>query len=303
MTSIPQVQYGSIGGSNTFSARFPEDFEHPSAGVRLVEVVGPFETPYGESARFKLIEIAGELVLRVGFHGCIPNKGETIVPWIAAEQVAWVFAQAGVKYAITDGSVGGIQPPDQPGNLLPPWSAVIPEDFLMSYVPPVQHGQGGRVASENHLGEFYRIAEPFCPGVRAPLYEAVKNYREFPSVHNGGIYACTRYGRFETKAEIEVLMAQGATVVGQTIAYEAAAMRPYGIHFAALDVVSNHAEGRGDEWTGTTPSGMAEFYKACPQPVGSALLDTFEHIIQNGIGDCRCHSYVLTGMNFPVDIA
>ncbi len=297
---IPKATFGSIGGSNTYAARFPEDYERP--GVRLIQVVGPFETPFGLSARFKLIEIAGEPVLRVGFHGCYPTIREDIVPWIAAAQVAWVFEQAGIKYAITDGSVGGIQPPNRPGELLPPWSAVVPDDFLMAYIPPPHHlREDGRVPRLGH-STFYRMAEPFCAGLRQPLVEAARRQSAFIGVHDGGIYACTRWGRFETAAEIRVLLSQGATVVGQTIAYETAEMRSRRIHFASLNVVSNHGEGRCD-WSGPNPDDMAKFYRACPESVANTLLDAFEHIIRDGVSPCRCHEYVLTGMDFPVDIA
>ena len=78
-------------------------------------------------------------------------------------------------------------------------------------------------------------------------------------------------------------------------------MRQLGIHFASLNIVSNYAEGNA-EWVGSDPSAMAQFYRDCPLPVGTALVDAVRSAISGGIGECRCDDYQLAGMGgFPVD--
>ena len=68
MPQIPRAEWGSIGGSGTWTIRFPEDLDHNR--VRLIEAYADgFETPHGRSAPFKLMEIAGAKVIRVVFHG------------------------------------------------------------------------------------------------------------------------------------------------------------------------------------------------------------------------------------------
>ena len=47
-------------------------------------------------------------------------------------------------------------------------------------------------------------------------------------------------------------------------------MRQLGIHFGSLNIVSNYADGN-DEWVGSEPTAMAQFYRECPLPVGTAL--------------------------------
>ena len=110
---IPSAKYALIGGSGTWGARFPEDIE--LADVELVQVYRDgFETPYGQSAPFKLLRIGGQPVWRVAMHGMFMDRisseggAPLIAPWIAAKQVAHVLEQAGVQWALVEGSVGGI---------------------------------------------------------------------------------------------------------------------------------------------------------------------------------------------------
>lgn len=296
MSSIPLALYGLIGGSNTWGAKFPEDFGWPD--VRVVRHIGELPTPYGLSAPFKLLEVCGQPVLRVAMHGCFPNENDQIYPWVAARQVAWVFRQAGVQYAITDGSVGGIQ--TLSGAALPPWSAVVPADFLQYYFPDHPDAEGGRIPRRG-LGDFFRVAEPFCPVLRSLLVESASAQPEFSSVIDGGVYALTQWGRVETAAEIRVLKQFGCHIVGQTVAFEAAAMRFFGIHFASLNVVSNYAEGDPNGWIGDDPGAMAQFYRDCPKPTGNAVMAALKRLIEKGAGACHCDDFAITNMaQFPV---
>ena len=64
-------------------------------------------------------------------------------------------------------------------------------------------------------------------------------------VVDGGTYAATQGPRLETKAEIDRLERDGATVVGMTGMPEAALARELGMLYAHLAVVVNPAAGRG----------------------------------------------------------
>ena len=287
---VPQARVGSIGGSGTWGARFPEDLAR--GDVRVLEYLGPVETPFGPSCPFKLLEVAGERVLRVAMHGWHRDARGRVVPvWECSLQVGWLFRQAGVRWALVDGSVGGIQRPDRPGSPLGPWSVVITDDFIQHWAAPTI-GQG--------FGPTGRLREPFCAGLRRRLRAAAERQERF-TVYDGGVYVCTPTGRLETPAEIRMLAGWGGHVVGQTLGHEAPLMRQLRIHFASLNIVSNHAEG-GAEWIGDRPEAMAEFYRACPQPVGNALLDAMIAALADGIGPCRCDDYALPGLDaFPVD--
>ncbi|HUI99318.1 MAG TPA: S-methyl-5'-thioinosine phosphorylase [Usitatibacter sp.] len=64
-------------------------------------------------------------------------------------------------------------------------------------------------------------------------------------VFDGGTYAAVQGPRLETKAEIDRLERDGATMVGMTGMPEAALARELGLGYAALAVVVNAAAGRG----------------------------------------------------------
>src|SRR6266849_1187359 len=45
--ALPQAKIGSIGGSGTWGARFPEDLQRSE--VKVLEYIDPIATPYGTS--------------------------------------------------------------------------------------------------------------------------------------------------------------------------------------------------------------------------------------------------------------
>ena len=288
-TSIPQAQYALIGGSGTWGARFPEDLSLDD--VELVEIYREgFATPYGQSAPFKLLRIAGQPVWRVAMHGMTRDDGKPMMaPWLAAKQVTWVLQQAGVQYALVEGSVGGIQNPDAPGEPLPPWSVTITDDYMIFFRP---HDEQPFVADRSRTA---RMRDPFCAHLRAALVQAARQEPKFASVHDHGVYVTTAWGRFETTAEIKAYASLGAHVVGHTLGHEAPLLRKIGVHLASLNIVSNHAEGH-DDWVGEGEDAMTEFYTTCPHHVGRVMADALKQVIRTGPGPCACNDYFLTGL-------
>ena len=290
---VPTVKIGSIGGSGTWGARFPEDLDRDDA--RVLEYINPIETPYGTSCSLKLLDVGGQQVLRAAMHGWHRDEaGGWTATWTCALQLAWIFQEAGVEWALVDGSVGGIQPPDGRGGPLPPWSVMITDDFIQHWVPPTTARFGARGRGTG------RMREPFCAGLRQHLLSASRRQPRF-TVYDGGVYVCTPPGRFETAAEIRMMASWGAHVVGQTLGHEAPLMRRLGIHFASLNIVSNYAEGNA-AWIGENASAMERFYRDCARPVGNVIIDTMFSTISRGIGDCHCADFRLAGLGeFPVD--
>jgi hypothetical protein len=66
----------------------------------------------------------------------------------------------------------------------------------------------------------------------------------------GGVYAATQGPRLETAAEINRLERDGVDLVGMTGMPEAVLARELGIPYAAINVVANHAAGRGSSANG-----------------------------------------------------
>lgn len=292
--SIPPAQYALIGGSGTWGARFPEDIDLP--GVELVEIYDGFETPYGLSAPFKLLNIAGQPVWRVAMHGMWRGDGSRpYPPWIAAKQVAYVLETAGVQWALVEGSVGGIQNPDAPGQPLPPWSVVITTDHMMLFRP--QDDQPYVSPTRRSV----RLLDPFCPILRKALYEAALRQPKFASVHEHGVYVCSAWGRFETAHEIKVFAGMGAHVVGHTLAHESPVFRKAGVRLAALNIVSNYAEGEA-QWVGDRPESMHDFYAECPHFVGPVMVDALRSVMESGVEVPDSSLYYLSGLGqLPVD--
>ena len=274
MTTIPTAKYAQIGGSGTWGARFPEDIELPN--VELMQIYDGFDTPYGRSAPFKLLRIADQPVWRTAMHGMWDGPGaRPRTPWVAAKQVAWVLEQAGVEWAMVEGSVGGIQRPDKAAAPLPPWSVTVNTDFMMFIRPEDdQPFTGGRRRSA-------RFKDPFCPIMRAHLFKAAQQERKFPHVFDSGVYVCTPWGRFETVKEIQVFADMGAHVVGHTLGHEVPVFRKAGIRLASVGIVSNHAEGR-DEWVGDAAEDMADFYRSCPHYLGPVMVNAMQALIESG---------------------
>jgi 5'-methylthioadenosine phosphorylase len=293
--NVPKAEYGLIGGSGTWGMRFPEDLDRED--VELIEVFEQgFDTPYGRSIALKLLRIAGKPVLRVAMHGVHYDEQHRTpgAPWVAAKQVAAVFQAAGVRWALVEGSVGGIQNPDRPGEPLPPWSVTVTDDYMMLWRPPDNHPFA---ASRKRVA---RHREPFCAALRRALRQAAAREPRF-TLYDHGVYVCAPVGRFETSAEIESFARLGAHVVGMTLGHEAPLMRQLGIHFASLNIVSNHAEGRVDGWVGNDAGGMGDFYFECAPVVGHVMVDALKQVIQHGPGACNCADYYLDRLNaFPV---
>jgi len=194
-STVPQAKYALIGGSGTWGMRFPEDLGRDD--IELVEVFDQgFETPYGRSITFKLLRVAGELVLRTAMHGVrYGDEGFPVEPpWQASQQVASVLRDAGVKWALVEASVGGIQSPDEPGAPLPPWSVTITDDFMMlgrastSGPAPGKPGEGCQVCRTVLRGAASGPAEPGLGGteVRRGLRSRGVSLRADGALRDGG---------------------------------------------------------------------------------------------------------------------
>ncbi|MDI3258052.1 MAG: hypothetical protein QJR01_10075 [Kyrpidia sp.] len=94
---IDPAEFAIIGGSSTFSLRFPEDVG--AEDVRVVKAGVRFETPYGPGPEMKLFELGDKRVWTVKMHGWRPEEG--ISRGVASQQLFWIFQQAGVRAEFT----------------------------------------------------------------------------------------------------------------------------------------------------------------------------------------------------------
>ncbi len=258
---IPKTLYCHLGGSGTWGCSFPEDvlFE----GVRLLQKDMEFETPFGTTVGLKLFEMDASItadhktrqVIYVPFHGW---KGLSPYDTCPAERVFWVLQQAGVQYILADGSGGGINPLMEPGDI------ICPTDFI-DYTK--RHSNLGRFCPYS-----IRMRDIINPDLQQILVEKASDV--FRRVFSRGTYGVVEPPRFETAAEVRMMYDAHCDISGHTMMPEAALARAIGASYAALYVISNHAEGILPNWK----QSIFDIYESCAPIVGGVMLNAMAAI-------------------------
>lgn len=189
-------------------------------------------TPYGEpSGPVTLGRICDREVAFLARHG----YGHNIYPHeVNYRANLWALREKGVTSIISVASVGSIRPDLSPGDL------VIPHQII-DYT-------WGRASTYSRSREHPVTHMDFTEPYTAELREAIVSSAAAVSipVHVGAVYAAAQGPRLETAAEIDRLERDGADVVGMTGMPEAVLARELGLPYAAINVVTNFAAGRGD---------------------------------------------------------
>ena len=189
-------------------------------------------TPYGEpSGPLTFGRIGEQPVAFLARHG----YGHTLAPHeINYRANIWALHAKGVKRVIAVCSVGGIAPAVAPGSIS------IPDQIIdHTWGRPSTYFEGSE-QPVTHIDFTY----PFCEETRAMALAAAAEAGV--PVLDGGTYAAVQGPRLETKAEIDRLEREGATMVGMTCMPEASLARELQLSYAALAVCVNAAAGRGE---------------------------------------------------------
>ena len=188
-------------------------------------------TPYGEPSgpltfgRMAKVEVA--FVARHGY-------GHTLAPHeINYRANLWALNSIGASQVVSVCTVGGIAPNLGAGTLVVPDQVIDytwgrPSTFFEGAEQPVTH---------------IDFTEPYDGDTRGAILEAAR--LASIAIVDGGTYAATQGPRLETRAEIDRLDRDGATMVGMTGMPEAALARELKLPYAAIAVVVNPAAGRG----------------------------------------------------------
>ncbi len=189
-------------------------------------------TPYGEpSAAVTRGRMRGHEVLFLARHGDTHTFAPHEVNYRAN---VWALHSLGAKDVVAVNTVGGIDARLGPGALVVPDQII---DYTHGRKQTYFEGAGQPVT---HVD----FTHPFCQALRARLLQAVRAAGE--SALAGGVYAAVQGPRLESKAEIDRLERDGATMVGMTGMPEAGLARELGLCYAMMGVSANHAAGRGD---------------------------------------------------------
>jgi 5'-methylthioadenosine phosphorylase len=188
-------------------------------------------TPYGEpSGPLTFGRIGASELVFLARHG----YGHTLAPHeINYRANLWAMHSKGVSCVISVCTVGGIAPGLGAG-------AIVVPDQIIDYTwgRPSTYFEGAQ-QPVTHIDFTY----PYDEATRAELLAAGGEVG-IP-LHDGGTYAACQGPRLESKAEIDRLDRDGATMVGMTGMPEAALARELKLPYAALAVVVNPAAGRG----------------------------------------------------------
>lgn len=218
-------------------------------------------TPYGEpSGALTIGKIKNEEVIFLARHG----YGHTIAPHdVNYRANMWALQSRGVKDVVSVASVGGIHSDLTPGRIVIPDQII---DYTWGRKSTYRVGSDSPVL---HMD----FTEPYCEDMRQLCMRAAADCGE--SHVSSGVYACSQGPRLETKAEIDRMERDGATMVGMTGMPEALLARELGLCYAAIGVVANYAAGRGSSEHAIHYDEVDAVLKGAMQRVRSIL----EHLV------------------------
>lgn len=189
-------------------------------------------TPYGEpSGAVVFGQICGQPAMFLPRHG----YGHTIPPHMVNYRAnIWALHRNQASGIISVASVGGIRGDLEPGDIVLPTQII---DYTWGRKATFFDGGATQVT---HVD----FTEPYDPALRDRIVAAARAIGV--ELKDNAVYAATQGPRLETAAEINRLERDGADVVGMTGMPEAVLARELGIPYAAINVVANHAAGRGN---------------------------------------------------------
>ncbi|MCL4459757.1 MAG: MTAP family purine nucleoside phosphorylase [Chloroflexi bacterium] len=237
--TIPAANFALIRGTGTWACDFPAEAQEEGIHVLQDDLV--FETPYGQSAKFQLLEIDARYTvdgikrsfLSVASHGW--KVGIDPIADRSSEQVFWVLQQAGVKKIIVEGAAGSVNEFIYPGDL------VIPTDFFdFTKRRPTSLGT-------TRFQYLIRLKQAICPQIADALEDAAARLG-FGRVYKRGLMGIFEGPRFESPAEVRFFKQVGCDVLGQSMVPEVYLAREIGACYAAAYLTVNFAEGISEEW-------------------------------------------------------
>ena len=198
--------------------------------------------PYEEIPGFPVSKVPGHRARLVV--GELPVQGEAIpvvamqgrahgyVGW-GADDVAFgarVLCGLGVKLLLVTNAAGGVNPAFAPGDLVR-----IVDHLNLSGLNPLVGENDDRIGPR-----FPDLTDAYDPALGALLAQVAAE-RSIPL--RAGVYACLLGPSYETPAEIRMLRALGADVVGMSTVPEVIAARHMGVRVVGISVVTNLAAG------------------------------------------------------------
>lgn len=188
------------------------------------------DTPHGR-ARAVVGGLHGRRTVFLTRHGADHSVPPHRVNYLANIQA---LVDLGVTEVLAVNVVGGIG--------LDSGALAVVDDFLdFTKSRPVTFFDGTTPEGVVHVD----MTEPYDPRLRSVLLASAAHLGI--DVESTGIYAAFEGPRFETRAEIRMVQAMGATVVGMTGVPEVVLAKEKGLRYASICLVANPAAGLGPE--------------------------------------------------------
>lgn len=202
-------------------------------GVRQKEV-RQVQTPFGRSNPIHIFQHGKVEFAVISRHG---DEHYTVAaPFVPEKANIWALKVLGVEKVISFDAVGSLREGVAPGELL------ILDDLIDL------RGESYSLFEGKGLG-FIRLNPMFCPEGRQVAWQ---HLAETPfKTHVGGVYACTRGPRMDTRAEGVAFIQMGATVVGQALSPEVFVAKELELCYTAIAYPAYWAEAVVDRpWHG-----------------------------------------------------
>jgi 5'-methylthioadenosine phosphorylase len=264
-----------IGGSGAYDLS-TEEFGREKETVTV-------QTPYGEAAPVRILEIVGHDVGFLSRHGV---KGyDLTAPFVNYRANIFAAKELGVERILSWSGPGAIHPSFHPGDL------ILPDDLI-----DMTRNRASTFFQDKGIG-FIRQNPVFCPEVRKAFQNSLDGLG-IPC-HPKGTYVCTEGPRLETPAEIRYMKQIGGDLVGMTLVPESFLARELEICYAPLCYISNYAEGvrtlpykKGVLFEGTLPSREREEVEKSLALFPEILKKTLGNLEHPG-RECHCKDAML----------
>jgi 5'-methylthioadenosine phosphorylase len=242
-TRIHRTPFAIISGSAGWGVPFPDGVK--LSGVKVLERNLTFETPWGPSANWQVLEIDGvhtpdkrtRTVLNVFSHGWPLDS----VDHSAHRRVGWILREAGARKVLSDSTCGSLN------KFLQPRDFIIPADVI-------DLSQTTYPLSEGRFKHLVLSSQLFCPHLAATLERTARELWLAPGRvlgHAFEIVAAHNWGpRFSSAAEARAYQRLGADAINQSIGAEATVMREIGACFVSASYIVRHQDAIAPKFAG-----------------------------------------------------
>jgi 5'-methylthioadenosine phosphorylase len=258
LTKPPQVSEAVTGALIDGSITYQFQMEDKA------ELAFTMATPAGESPAFYLLRTEEVPYWYVRFHGVDFTSAKNNVQ-VGFTRAWYVLYKLGVRDVISGAAAGSIPPEVKPGDLM------IMDDFIDFSTHRPRSIPNEIWERPPFLGA--QFVPALCPELTALLRKAASSYSH-GKVYSSGTLGQFEGHRFESPAEINMARILGADMVAHHQASEAIYARELGIHFGALDYITNIAAGlcKAGEQEFVTHEQAMEGYQQCTEVMLKGLV-------------------------------